>query len=106
MNEDLCLFDEFSAVGELFDKTHAEYIRRSSTETTESNDYPTRELLEILRTEGDKSRVYLLDNGPTGNMPGVYRLDESGEINPRRFYAPLTESTGRSRRPRQDPIPL
>ncbi len=106
MNEDVYLFDEFTAVTKLFEKAQVEYIRPGWSETTASNDYPSRELLEILRSEGDRRKVYLLDNGPAGNMPGVYRLNENGEIIPYRLYVPLSESTGRSRSPLDKPLRL
>ena len=104
MNEDVYLFDEFTAVKKLFEKTQVEYIRPGWSETTALVDYPSRELLEILRSEGDRTKIYLLDNGPTGNMPGVYRLNANGEINPYRLYVPLSESTGRSRSPLDKPL--
>jgi hypothetical protein len=106
MNEDVYLFDEFTAVKRLFEKTQVEYVRPGWSETTALVDYPSRELLEILRSEGDRTKIYLLDNGPTGNMPGVYRLNENGEINPYRLYVPLSESTGRSRSPLDKPLRL
>jgi hypothetical protein len=106
MTEDVYLFDEFTAVKMLFEKTQVEYIRPGWSETTALVDYPSRELLEILRSEGDRTKVYLLDNGPTGNMPGVYRLNENGEINPCRLYVPLSESTDRSRSPLDKPLRL
>jgi hypothetical protein len=106
MDEHVYLFDEFTAVEKLFEKTRAGYIRPGWSETTASNDYPSRELLQILRSEGDRKKVYLLDNGPTGNMPGVYRANENGEIDPCRLYIPLSESTGRSRSPLDKPLRL
>jgi hypothetical protein len=57
MNEDVHLFDEFTAIQKLFEKTQVEYIRPGWSKTTATNDYPSRELLEILRSEGDRTKV-------------------------------------------------
>ena len=87
MIADVYLFDEFTAVKRLFEKTQVEYIRRDGPKLRLSRLSFTR-VAKILRSEGDRTKIYLLDNGPTGNMPGVYRLNENGEINPYRLYVP------------------
>ena len=82
MNEDLELLDEFEAVSELVQKTQVGDVMRASTGSMEANRFVSKELLQILQKEGDEKKTYLLDNGPTGNMPGVYLLNEDGEIHP------------------------
>ena len=98
MNDDLYLFKEFEAVRNLVEKTHAEFVYMAETPRTNSNVYSSAELLEILEREGDRKRKYLLDNGPNDDRPGVYQLNEEGEIDPFLLYAQIDPGE-RIRRP-------
>ncbi len=89
VNADLELFSEYEAVGQLVQKAHVEYVMRAPTGDMEANRFMSRELLQILEKEGDKKKIYLLDNGPTGSAPGVYLLNEDGEIRPYPLYVPM-----------------
>ncbi len=95
VNEDLQLFTEFEAVRELVQKAQVAYVMRASTRNMEANRFMSEELLQILQEEGDKRKIYLLDNGPKGSEPGVYLLNEAGEILPYPLYVPM-EFNGRS----------
>jgi hypothetical protein len=105
MNEDLKLLDEFEAVRELVQKTQVEDVMRASTDSMEANRFLSKELLQILQKEGDKKKIYLLDNGPTGNVPGVYLLNQDGEIHPYPLYVPM-EFNGRSLQASRKPLIL
>jgi hypothetical protein len=83
MNEDLELLDEYEAVRRLIEKTGAEFVFRHTTVC------PAVELLPILATEHDRRQRYLLDNGPTEDEPGVYVINDEGEIHPDRCYSPV-----------------
>ena len=106
MNEDVYLFDEFTAVTKLFEKAQVEYIRPGWSETTASNDYPSRRVARNLRWKATEERCICSITGLPAICPRVYRLNENGEIIPYRLYVPLSESTGRSRSPLDKPLRL
>lgn len=105
VNEDLELLDEFEVVSELVQKTQVGDVMRASTGSMEANRFVSKELLQILQKEGDEKKTYLLNNGPTGNMPGVYLLNEDGEIHPYPLHVPM-EFNGRSLQASKKPLIL
>jgi hypothetical protein len=83
VNEDLNLMNEYDAVKKLIEKTRARFIIRGEVV------WPTSELMQKLLEKFDHERRFLLDNGPTDDLPGVYVLGKDGYIRQYWHYAPL-----------------
>jgi len=84
-NEDIKTLNELEAVKQLIAKTHAAFVFKGQSVCS------AKELLDELRKDYDRERSYFLDNGPWQNEPGVYALNEDGEIDPNRRYAPAEQ---------------
>ena len=84
-NDDIKTVNELEAVKQLIAKTQAAFVFKGRDVC------PAKELLDELQKDYDRERKYLLDNGPWQNEPGVYNLNDIGEIEPNRLYAPAEQ---------------
>ncbi len=82
MDDIIDALNELEAVKKLLEITKAEFVY------IEGNYYSAAELLSTLYEKHDENRIYILDNGPMDNAPGVYKLNDEGEISNEAYYAP------------------
>ena len=83
MNEDLKLMNELEAVRKMVEKTGTQFVFQGE------DVFASRDLLQSLQGHFEHERWFFLDNGPNNDQPGVYVIEENGEINPDRKYAPV-----------------